>query len=304
MILLTGATGTLGKPLLTRLLDAGFKVRCLVRNPRRLGRERVRVQIAIGNLADHHGFARALRGVDTVIHLGVATRDQGRGTIEQINGIGTARLVNAARRAGARRFVYVSSSGATLNSPSRFIRSQSLARDAVAAADFESLIFEASIIYDPADRWMTMLRSLSRLPAVPVPGDGCARFQPIWADDAADAMMAALPAEGVGAGENVGRVDPSTRSRFVELAGPEVMTADAILRAAMRSAGRHRPLLHFPPRLSHRLLRLQEWYLGPSAPITWDEAVLMAYTSLPVRGTADVEALGVQPRTMSEVLGI
>src|SRR5665647_830206 len=127
MILLTGATGTLGRPLLARLIGAGMDARCLVREPRRLGPARVQVQIAIGNLADHHGLARALRGVDTVIHLGATTRDQSHGSIERVNGIGTARMVAAARHANVRRFVYVSSIGASRNAASRYIRTQALA---------------------------------------------------------------------------------------------------------------------------------------------------------------------------------
>ncbi len=304
MILLTGATGTLGRPLLSRLIAADRDVRCLVREPRRLGASRVQVQIAIGNLADSHGFDRALRGVDTIIHLASTSRDQGRGSIERINGIGTARLVNAATRAGVRRFIYVGSIGASRNLPSRFIRSQALARDAVASADFESLIFESSMIYAPGDRWMRLLRTMSRLPVLPVAGKGRAQLQPIWAEDAADAMMSALLlAEGDGIPAGVGRIDTGRRARFVEMAGPQALTHNEFLHVAMRSFGRDRPLLHLPRGSVRRLLRFQEWYLGPSALATWDEAVLMDHAYVTARGTADVEGLGVQPLTVTDVLG-
>src|SRR5947209_10228515 len=105
MLLLTGATGLVGRALLTRLTAARVPVRCLVRDPRRLGAERVRVQIALGDLADPPSFRNALRGVDTVIHLAASIRDQYEGSIEELNGIATWRLVEAASRAGVRRFV-------------------------------------------------------------------------------------------------------------------------------------------------------------------------------------------------------
>jgi NADH dehydrogenase len=302
MILLTGGTGTLGKPLLQRLVGAGMDVRVMVREPRRLGPARVQVQIAIGNLADRHGFGKALRGVDTVIHLGATTRDQARGPIEELNGIATARMIAAARRAGVERFLFVSSIGASPYSTSRFIRTQANARDAIAAAGFESLIFEASIMYANHDPWLGTLSKLSYLPVMPVPGDGKAKFQPIWADDAADAITAALLTADGGIGEGVGRSDPATHSHYVELAGPEVMTHDQMLRIAMRHYGRRRPLLHLSRPMAERLLRLQEWYLGPSAFATWDEAELMQFSSVASRGTADVEALGVQPLAMADVL--
>lgn len=303
MILLTGATGTLGRPLLARLLGAGLDLRCLVREPRRLGPARVQVQIAIGNLADHHGVARALRGVDTVVHLGTTSRDQKRGSIERINGLGTSRLVVAAQRAGVRRFVYVCPLGASRYSPSRLIRSRALARDAVAAGRFESMIFESSLIYAPDDRWVGLLRRMAALPAVPVPEPGDARFAPIWSEDAADAITAALLTDHGGPGERVGHHDAATHTHYVELAGPEVFTRDQMLGAMLIAMDRRRPLLRVPRPVADVLLWAQESYLGPSAMVTRDEVALMSTSSLPTRGTVDVDALGVQPLAVADVIG-
>ena len=65
MLLLTGASGLVGTAVRSRLIAAGVPMRCLVRDPRRLGDDRVRVQIALGDLADPPSFRNALRGVDT-----------------------------------------------------------------------------------------------------------------------------------------------------------------------------------------------------------------------------------------------
>ena len=81
MILLTGSTGTVGGALLRRLTAREEPVRCLVRDPRRLGDQRVRVQIALGDLADPFSIRHAMRGVETVIHLAAAIRDAARGII-------------------------------------------------------------------------------------------------------------------------------------------------------------------------------------------------------------------------------
>src|ERR1035438_639583 len=110
MLLLTGATGLVGSAVLRRLVAEGAEVRCLVRNPRRLGAQRVRVQIALGDLTDPPSFRNALRGVHTVVHLAASIRDQPRGSIEEINGIATRRMVEAAERQGVERFVFFSRS--------------------------------------------------------------------------------------------------------------------------------------------------------------------------------------------------
>lgn len=290
MILFTGATGTLGAPLLARLLDAGQQVRCLVREPRRLGPRRVQVQITLGDLAAPDGFDRALRGVDTVIHLATTTRDQSRGTIEEIVGLATLRLLRASERAGVSRFVHISSFGASTTSPSRYIRSQSLAAEAVRSARIEPLLFESGIIYDINDPWIRLQSELGRLPLMPVIGDGTAAFEPIWAHDAADAITAALLKE------------IATPGAPIALAGPEQLTQDQIVRLVMRHFGSQRPLIHVPRSIARRVLDWQERRAGASALATWDQVELLQRPILSPRGTGDLDVLGVSPLPMADVL--
>jgi uncharacterized protein YbjT (DUF2867 family) len=290
VILLTGATGTLGSALLRRLVADGEPVRCLVRDPRRLGEQRVRVQIALGDLGDPASFRNALRGVDTVIHLGASIRDQPRGSIEELNAVATLRLVRAAERSGAKRFVFFSALGAALHSRTRFFRSKALARQAVQEAALESIVFAPSIIYTPGDPWLTILERLSLLPVVPVSGAGRAQYQPIWAEDVADCVIAAL------------RGSDGDRRSF-ELAGPDVLSYDAMVRTVMRPLGRRRPLVHVPLPLVRLGLDSLERAVGPKVFATWEEAELMEEPMTTRRGTADAESLGVTPLAMGAVLG-
>src|SRR6476661_8577316 len=196
MILLTGATGLIGAALLRRLVapeGPAQPVRCLVRDPRRLGADRVRVQIALGDLADPPSFRNALRGVTTVIHLAATIRDQQGGSIEELNGIATWRLVQAAERAGVERFVFFSALGATSHDRTRFLRAKALAEQAVAKSAIPAhTIFAPSIVYAPHDRFLSLLERLALLPLMPVSGRGEARYQPIWAEDIASCVINAL----------------------------------------------------------------------------------------------------------------
>jgi NADH dehydrogenase len=294
MILLTGATGLVGSALLPRLVTAegpARPVRCLVRDPRRLGADRVRVQIALGDLADPPSFRNALRGVNTVIHLAATIRDQPGGSIEELNGIATWRLVQAAERAGVERFVFFSALGASSHDRTRFLRAKALAEEAVAKSAIPShTIFAPSIVYAPHDRFLSMLERMALLPVMPVSGRGEARFQPIWADDVAACVVAALGRE-------------PERARY-ELAGPDVLTYTDIVRLVLDASGRHRPLVHVPTPVVSRGLRAVEALMKSRAPAVWDEAELMEVSLLSERGTADAEALGVVPARMAEVLGV
>jgi uncharacterized protein YbjT (DUF2867 family) len=289
LILLTGATGTIGTPLLRRLTAMGEPVRCLVRDPRRLGAERVRVQIALGDLGNPASFRNAMRGVDTVVHLAAAIRDQPGGSIEELDAVATLRLVRAAERAGVKRFMFFSAIGASLHSPARFFRAKALAEEAVEDAGVDSTVFAPSIVYSPGDPWITLLDRLTRLPVAPVSGAGDALYQPIWADDVADCVVGALR--------------NSNGQRRYELAGPEALTYDGIVKTALRAFGRRRRLLHVPLPVVRASLAVAGAFAGPSVFATWDEAELMELSMTTPTGTADAESLGVKPLPMGAVLG-
>jgi uncharacterized protein YbjT (DUF2867 family) len=293
VLLLTGATGLVGSALLRRLTAAGEPVRCLVRDPRRLGPERVRVQIALGDLSDPPSFRNALRGVDTVVHLAASIRDQPHGSIEELNGIATWRMVEAAERAGVERFVFFSALCASAHNRTRFLRAKALAEEAVRDSALAHTVFAPSIIYAPGDPFLTLLARLALLPVMPISGAGRARYQPIWSHDVADCVMAAL--------EN-GPTHPRAQERY-ELAGPEVLSHQAIVELALRAQHRHRRLVHVPTPIVSRALRVLEALMKSKAPATWDEAELMEVSLISERGADDARRLGVEPRHMAAVLG-
>lgn len=290
MLLLTGATGSIGSRLLPLLLESGEDVRCLVREPRRLGDRRVDVQIALGDLgemSDPYLVRQALRGVDTVIHLAATIRDQPPKRIEELNGLATVRLLRAAERSDVGRFVFFSALNAHAAQRTRFFRAKWLAEQAVGSSPLPTTVFAPSIVYDHSDPWITLLKRFSFLPVLPVSGGGEAPFQPIWAEDVARCVVASLVREA--------------RPRY-ELAGPETLTYDQMSDLVSRIAGRPRPLVHVPlPLIRSSLIALRTVF-GESVFATWEEAELMEVPMVSERGTADVQALGIEPRRMSDVL--
>jgi uncharacterized protein YbjT (DUF2867 family) len=291
MLLLTGATGSIGSRLLPLLLERGEDVRCLVRDPRKLGARRVDVQIALGDLGDlgdPHTVRQALRGVDTVVHLAATIRDQPPRRIEELNGLATVRLLAAAERAGVRRFVFFSALDAGAAQRTRFFRAKWVAERAVESSPLETSIFAPSIVYDRSDPWITLLRRFSFLPVLPVSGEGRAVFQPIWAQDVAECVARALAGE--------------TLAPRYELAGLETMSYDEMSDLVSRIAGRPRELVHVPlPLIKASLVGLRAVF-GEAVFATWEEAELMEVGMVSERGAADAQALGVEPRRMVDVL--
>jgi NADH dehydrogenase len=292
VLLLTGATGLLGHAVVRRLTARGIPVRCLVRDPRRLGPERVRVQLAIGDLADPASWRNALRGVDTVIHLAGGARDQPGATVEELNGLAAWRLLRAAERAKARHFVWITPLGATPHHPMRMQRAKALAAAALAESSIPTTTFAHSLVYAPGDRHLRWLERLGYLPAVPLVGRGIARTQPLWAEDAADCVLAAL---------DRGRVGAPHHARY-ELAGPETLTQREFVRLVLAAAGRRRRTIPLPLAGLRAALQAEETLAGPASLVTWDDAQMLAVEMLSARGTQDAEALGVRPRRVADVL--
>lgn len=301
MLLLTGATGLVGTPLLRRLVAARIPVRCLVRDPRRLGPERVRVQIALGDLTDPPSFRNALRGVKTVVHLASAIRDQPAGSIEELNGIATWRMVHAAERAGVEHFIFLSALGAGSHNRTRYLRAKALAEQAVADSGLPHTIVAPSLVYAPGDRWATLMGRLALAPVVPLPGASASRSQPIWAEDVADCLLALVQGRGTGqSGDADGQAPGAAR---YELAGPDTLSPAEVAHTILRAAGHERPILPVPSFIASRVLRAAEVLVKSRTPVTWDEAELLQVSMTTRHGTAQAESLGVLPQRMAAVLG-
>jgi uncharacterized protein YbjT (DUF2867 family) len=294
VILLTGATGTIGKAVLPRLVETGEPLRALVRDPRGLGRHRVDVRITLGDLGEMRDpkiRRQALRGVHTVIHLAAAIRDQPAAKVEELNGLATARLLRAAEQAGVERFVFFSALGTSEFQRTRFFRAKALAETAVAESPLRTTVFAPSIVYDRNDPWVRLMKRLALLPALPISGSGDAAFQPIWAQDVARCVIAELD-----------RARDGERTRRYELAGPETLTYRQMGELIAASIGRRRPSVGVPLNLVRLGLQGVRRVVGDAAFATWEEAELMEVPMVSARGDADVRALGVDPQRMADVL--
>jgi len=161
----------------------------------------------------------------------------------------------------------------------------------VAEAEIATTTLATSLVYAPGDRRLARLERLALLPAVPLTGRGGARTQPVWADDAAEGVVAALER------------GPQGHARH-ELAGPEVLTHKQVVELVLRAAGRRRRILPVPLTTLRAILKAGELLAGPTTFATWDEALMLAVPMVSEGGPAGLEALGVRPRRMAEVLGV
>ena len=115
-------------------------------------------------------------------------------------------------------------------------------------------MFAPSIIYAPNDPYVTLLERMSLLPVMPIPGDGTARFAPIWSEDVADCVVATLPG---------GTAESDALGARYELAGPDVLTHRQIVKLVLAATHRRRRIIAVSPRLTRPVLKAVERISGP-----------------------------------------
>lgn len=193
-IAITGATGFVGQAVLDAAERQDVRLRALTRKPPDAARGDV-TWIG-GSLSDASSLAELVRGAETVIHIAGLTNTPHPAQFEIANVTGTQNLLDAAREAGVKRFVFVSSLSAREARLSAYGASKARAEALVAASGFDWTIVRPPAVYGPRDRDMFELFRSARHSFVPLPPRG--RTSIIHVDDLAELLLALVPGgEGV-----------------------------------------------------------------------------------------------------------
>ncbi|MEW6770160.1 MAG: NAD(P)H-binding protein [Bacillota bacterium] len=275
MILVTGATGLVGRAVVKELLGAGLKVRCLVRDPGRahalLGEA---PEYAPGDVTDYESVRRAAGGTQGVVHLVAIIRERGERTFRRINVEGTANVVRAAEAAGAHRFIHVSVLGARGWPAYRYTHSKWEGEQIVRQSTLDWTIIRPSLIYGPGFGFFDRMAQSVRISPPPFVGyPSCrTRFQPIAARDVARCIVTSLQ-------------DPRTIHRAFEIGGPEHLTYAEMLDIFLAAKKIRRIKLPVPVSLLRLTVPLLEKIL-PDPPVTAVEL-----KQLEVNNTTDLHAV-------------
>jgi len=218
MILVTGASGFLGRHLVRRLLGAGETVRCLSR-PGSPGGEWLRsqaVEVALAHVQDPRGVAQACRGVRRIVHLAAPIREVRNTVVDQFHRQGTACLMDSARAARVDRFLMVSPLGSASSSGFPFLRSRGAAEASVREGGLPFVILQSSLMFGAGDRLVGgIIRLLRRMGLLLIPGTGKAVLQPIWVGDVVSCLLRALR-------------DEEFLDRTIPIGGPQHLTYEEI----------------------------------------------------------------------------
>lgn len=242
-LFVTGIGGLVGSAVAEELERRGLSAAALVRSEVALPDG---VDAVYGDLTAPHTFRERLRGSDAVLHIAAATGTAPPETLRAVNVDGTAALVDAARAAGVRRFVFVSSIAAAFEDLDRYPYGASK-RDAetrVRESGVPFVIARPTVVLGPGSPILERFRQLASLPLSPLPGPGTARIQPIDVRDLAACLLDMAAGNGAAGARPdaegaAGAGGPSsTLGETIEVGGPDVVTLRAFLGEVRRASGR------------------------------------------------------------------
>jgi NADH dehydrogenase len=263
VILVSGGTGFIGAAIVKELLRRRESTVAV------LGRDAAKIRKRLGtdvepreaDVREPATLAAAMQGVDVVINAvqfpGSPVENRRKGwTFEEIDLKGTRNQVDAAKAAGVRRFVYISGVGASKTADRHWFRYKWEAEKYVQDSGLEWAILRPSWVYGPDDISINRLIGFARLlPFVPLFGDGKQDMQPVFVDDVARAASDCA-------------TKPEAANTLFEIGGPEVMSMNDIIKAALDVKGKKRGILHQPVFLGKGIGAVMS--VLPGAPLSAD----------------------------------
>jgi NADH dehydrogenase len=294
-VLVTGATGFVGREIVRQLHEKGHSIRILARS-----RNASRVEEAVscwgaevhpGDVLDAASLDGAVNRTEAIIHLVGIIGEAGENTFENVHTRGTGNLVTAARQAKVRRFVHMSALGTRPNAASRYHQTKWAAEELVRHSGLDFTVFRPSLIYGPQDQFINLFARLIRLsPVVPLMGSPRARFQPVSVETVAAALTKSLG-------------EPQSTGQTYDLCGPEALTLSEIVDRILAVLHRRRLKLRVPPRLARFQAVLLELIfrrlLRKVSPLNRDQLIMLQEDNVGNPRPAN-ELFGLTPTSLRE----
>ena len=287
-ILVLGGTGFVGRHLCEKLQREGWSVTVPTR--RAVNAQSVqhlpRLTVVEADVHDPAALMRLLPGHDAVVNL-VAILHGSEPAFERVHVALPQSLARACEATGVTRVVHVSALGVAADSPSRYQRSKARGEAVLRAAPLALTVLRPSVIFGAGDRFLNLFAQLqATFPVMPLAG-AHARFQPVWVEDVAQAVVASLQ-------------QSSSIGQTIECAGPEVLTLADLVRIAGRHGSHQRPVLPLPMAIGRLQAMLME--LAPGGPLmSRDNLAAMSVDNVASGQWPDLSVLGIRPASVHTI---
>ncbi len=240
MIVITGATGYIGRHLVSRLVAQGERPRCLVRDVKKAASilPADKVELVQGATTQPATLNAALQGIETVVHAAFVTADKKEGPsdhYEETNVGGTSNLILAAKAAGVKRVVEVSGLGTKPDKPGSYMQGRYLSEKMLMESGLDWTIVRPSVLFGKDASFTKGLVDLIHTsPILPLIGGGTTMFQPIYVEDVVTVLMKVLE-------------DPArTNGKIYTIGGPEYYSFTQVFNELLKALHTNRLKVYSP----------------------------------------------------------
>jgi len=298
LVTVFGGSGFIGRQVVRALAKRGLRVRVACRRPNlaygmRLMGDVGQIEIVQANIRVPSSVDRALEGAEGCVNLVGVLYESGRQRFQSLHAMGAETVARACAARGIVRLVQMSALGADADSASKYARTKAMGEAAARAAVPSAVVIRPSVVFGPEDELFNRFAAMASLsPALPLPGGGHTRFQPVYVGDVAKAIAECL-------------TDASARGRTFELGGPEVMSFRRLLQLVLAETRRSRLLLPLPWPLAGLIGMagdIQARVLPIAPLLTSDQVELLKSDNVVSPGAPGLADLGIEPVAVEAVI--
>ena len=298
LVTVFGGSGFIGRHAVRALARKGLRVRVACRRPNVADRLRLlgdvgQIEIMQANIRMPASIDRALEGAEACVNLVGVLYESGRQRFHSLHGQGARAVAEAAARRGIARLVQVSAIGADPASPSRYARTKAMGEQAAREAVPKAVILRPSVVFGQDDDFFNRFAALAQIsPALPLPGGGATRFQPVFVGDVASAIAASV-------------VDSAVAGRTFELGGPTIYSFRELMELTLAEIKRRRILVPLPWPLANLIGVLGDVQARvlPIAPLlTSDQVELLKSDNVADPALPGLTALGIEATAVEAIV--
>jgi NADH dehydrogenase len=293
LVTLIGGTGFVGRYVVKLLAERGYRIRIVARHTEaalslRTAGEVGQIAIVRGDLTQPDALGDKIQRSHAVVNLAGILFESGRQNFSTLHAQGAEKLAQAAKAANVVKFIHLSALGVDRAVGSKYARTKAMGEKAVRAAFPEATMLRPSVIFGPEDQFFNKFAALAAFPGVlPVIGGGKTRFQPVYVNDVALAVLRAIEL-------------PAAAGRIYELGGPAIYSFREILEYIAKTT--RRSPLYVPLSFGFAGCIGRFACLLPNPPLTSDQVALLHHDNI-VGDTPDtLAALGIAPTAVETVV--
>ncbi len=293
-ILVLGGTGFIGRHFCAKAWQTGCRLTLVTRRAESAKAVQMLpwVDVLEADVHDEASLTALAHGHDCAVNL-VAILHGRQADFDHVHVALTEKLVRACRAARVPRIVHVSALGADLKAPSMYQRSKAHGEAVLGASGLDVAILRPSVVFGEGDQFLNLFAKLQAVfPVMPLAGANT-RFQPVWVEDVAQALVELVCRQARG---TLGGVRPAV----IEACGPTICTLRELVQLAGMLSGHRRPVVALPAVLGRAQAFFMEYMPGKTL-MSRDNVDSLAVDNVANPGMAGLDELGIQPSSLGTI---